>query len=80
MIQITAKGAKLIAEQYLLRNTLDPILEKIKKESSEGKFKVYINESLSDSCLKELESEGFEIYQHPSIDIQKDNLWYTIKW
>jgi hypothetical protein len=49
-------------------------------EISKDEQRLPIYESLTTGVLKALETKGFEVIRHPSIAVQKDSLYYTIKW
>lgn len=57
-----------------------PILVEIFNLAGEGKKKLHIYRSLTGEALDILQAKGFKVYFHPSIDIQKDKLYYTISW
>lgn len=59
---------------------LETILINIKKRAEGDKTSLHIYSSLKLKTLSELEKRGFKIYNHPSIAIQKDGLYYTINW
>jgi hypothetical protein len=49
-------------------------------EISKDEQRLPIYESLTTGVLEALETKGFEVIRHPSIAVQKDSLYYTIKW
>lgn len=59
---------------------LHNLLADIKLKATAGKNELHINNSLRTETKAELIKRGFEIYNHSSIAIQKEGLYYTIKW
>ncbi len=72
----------LAARKRFASTTSEKLSEILKQiyEISKDEQKLHIHESLTTGVLEALETKGFEVIQHTSISIQKDSLYYTIKW
>jgi hypothetical protein len=56
------------------------IIKEITKTADLGEYEYHVHMSLHKETLIYLNSLAFEIIKHDSLAIQKDNLYYTIKW
>lgn len=79
MKEIDAYQAKQIAEG-VHETELNNILNDIVKEAERGNTVLNIHKPLQNLTINQLEQKGFEIIEHSGIAIQKEGLFYTIKW
>lgn len=56
------------------------VLVSIKMAAKNGNKFLHIYEYLEEKVIDKLIDRGFEISKMNSISIQKDNLYYTIRW
>lgn len=76
---INAHQARKLANDKRSSN-LDSVLKEIQVKSNEGEYKLHIYKSLDRIVLESLKKLDYKIFSHPSIDQQKENLYYTISW
>jgi hypothetical protein len=79
MSRFTAEDARNLMKPHLQDEFLG-ISEMIKKEAKDYKPVLHVYKPLAKETLDTLEQRGFRVFKHPSIDIQKDNLYYSIYW
>lgn len=74
-----ASYARELAEKSV-NTSIEPLYKAIKEKAMEGKRELHVYYHLDVSILNILRTNGYEIYDHPSIAVQKDGLYYTISW
>lgn len=79
MNEFNAEEARKVYNESKLTN-LANILEELKNVAMNGYNQLYVYHHLSINEIEQLEEKGFKVYNHPSIDIQRDNLYYTISF
>ena len=79
MDSFDAKQAKQLAKESNGKEVME-IIADIKAEAAKGKYKLYVSRYLKPETVEILQQRGFEVSDEPSIAIQKDNLYHTIKW
>jgi len=62
------------------KNELSIVMIDIENTARNGENKVHIYHSLSEKTILRLKELEYEIYVHSQITIQKDRLYYTIKF
>ena len=79
MNDFDAKKARDIVDS-LEDNELNDVLINIKSEAEKGQTILHIYQHLKGKTIAELTDKGFDIVFHPSIAIQRDGLYYSIRW
>lgn len=79
MEKFTAQEARALAQKKY-ESTLQSLLDDIRVKASEGEFALHIYKPVDKIVLTALEKRGFEVSNHPSIAMQRENLYYTISW
>ena len=62
------------------KSELHIILTDIKCLSEKGKSSLHIRHDVTKETIEELIGKGFQVTEHSSLAIQKDNLYFSIKW
>jgi hypothetical protein len=76
---MNAKEARIITNNTSDQD-LDAVYKSIKREATKGNNNLHWYKSLNKIQLDKLLELGYDIFHHPSMAIQKDSLYYTIKW
>lgn len=62
------------------KSELHGILTDIKCLSEKGKSSLHLRHNIKKETIEELIGKGFQVTEHSSLAIQKDNLYFSIKW
>jgi cell fate (sporulation/competence/biofilm development) regulator YmcA (YheA/YmcA/DUF963 family) len=76
---LTAKKANQIAEKSNDSETYS-VLKMIETEAKDGKKVLHIYNNLTKTTTENLNILGYDITEAPQISIQRDGLYYTIRW
>lgn len=79
MENFNATTARSIVDSNSL-DKLHNILVDIKNKACNGETVLHIYEFIHVNTISKLKDLGFKITTHPGIDIQRDNLYYSIYW
>lgn len=79
MENFDAISARLIV-QHVSNTELNSILSEIKKAAEMGQRGLYIYKTLSIKTIGTLKDKGFDIDIYTGIEVQRDGLYYNIKW
>lgn len=79
--KFTAKDARALVDgEDSPSEELESLLRLIKTAAENREDSMPVYRPLTRFTTMELGALGFDVYYHSAIEIQKDNLWYTIKW
>jgi hypothetical protein len=56
------------------------LCEQIKMAALAGNSVLHVYKPVPSAVFKIFKEDGFEIYEHPNMSFQKDNLFYSIRW
>jgi len=76
--RIKAEDMRKLADDS--KNEYGVIAKLIQVEAEMKKTELHIYQYVKEIVLIMLEEDGFEVIRQPSIAIQKDNLYYTVRW
>lgn len=79
MNDFNASEAHKIAESQQ-SNEIFNILERIKTEAKDGKFKLIMYEPITVKTIEELKSRGFVVSPTDMIGIQREGIYNIIYW
>lgn len=79
LINFDAEKARLLHDA-VKKDELSILLSSIHEIAVRGGNSMYVYTPYSIETINEIEKRGFKIVKSSSIDIQKSNLHYTIKW
>jgi hypothetical protein len=79
ILNYDAKTA-LIDSKRIEESELIEVLTNIQKEALNGKTNLWVYKPLTRNTRVELEERGFWIESQSSIAIQRDEIYYQIKW
>jgi hypothetical protein len=79
MENFNAEQAKQIADSLYV-NELHNILVEIKKKAEQGETVLYLYKTIKAKTKQVLREKGFEVVDEPSIAIQREGLYYSIRW
>ena len=78
MERIKATDMRKLADDS--KNEYGVIAKLIQVEAEMKKTELHVYQHVKEIVLIMLEEDGFEVIRQPSIAIQKDNLYYTVRW
>jgi len=76
---LTAKQAKAIIEKSN-DTEIYYIIKMIQTEAKDGKTVLHIYNNLKPETIQRLKALGYKVTEAPQISIQKDGLYYSIRW
>jgi hypothetical protein len=79
MKDFNAQQAKQIVDS-LYTDELHNILVDIKAKAEQGETVLHIYKPIKGRTVDALRDKGFNVTSHPSIAIQRDDLYYSIYW